>query len=83
LEHDREFFDLFVDFKGYVDFFLLQDCVSNDYSKVELWIDTELFVNNPFPRDVDEYIRWIQHNIDFVDKRNQRIRALDDKMDPL
>jgi len=82
LEQDREFFELFVDFKGYVDFFLLQDCVSNDYSKVELWIDTKLFEKNPFPKDVEEYMRWIQHNIDFVDKRNQRIRALADKINP-
>ena len=27
----REFFDLFDDFRGYVDFFLLQDLVTDDY----------------------------------------------------
>ena len=52
LEQDRVFFDLFVDFRGYVDFFLLQDCVSADYGHVDLWIDTELFETDPFPHGV-------------------------------
>ena len=30
INRDKEFYDLFVDFKGYVDFFFLQDCVSED-----------------------------------------------------
>lgn len=33
LRSDKAFFDLFVDFKGYVNFFFLQDCVNVDYSK--------------------------------------------------
>ena len=73
MEQDRGFFYLFVDFKGYVDFFFLQDCVSNDYSKVKIWLDTELFVTNPFPKNVDEYLKWIDSNLDFVEKRNKRI----------
>ena len=36
LEQDRGFFDLFIDFRGYVDYFLFQDCVTNDYRKVRL-----------------------------------------------
>ena len=59
LEQDNEFFDLFVDFKGYVDFFRLEDCVSKDRSEVELWLDTELFIRDPLPRTVDGYISWI------------------------
>jgi len=34
VKNDKEFFELFVDFKGYIDYFYLQDCVSYDYSKV-------------------------------------------------
>ena len=75
LEQDREFFELFVDFKGYVDFFFLQDCVSNDYSKVNMWLDTELFEMYPYPRNREEYLRWIQCNLDFVEKRNARIAS--------
>ena len=36
------FFDLFVDFRGFVDFFFLQDCVSPDYSEVILWYDSPI-----------------------------------------
>ena len=75
LEQDRRFFDLFVDFRGYVDFFLLQDCVSGDCSEVRFWIDTPLFKRDPFPRDRDEYMRWIQRNLEFVERRNKRIEA--------
>ena len=38
IEADKAFYDLFVDFKGYVDFFLLQDCVSGNYSSVNIWM---------------------------------------------
>ena len=65
-----------MDFKGYVDFFLLQDCVSKDYQKVNLWVDTEPFVRDPFPKDVDEYMKWIDANLDFVSRRNARIADL-------
>ena len=78
LEKDREFFELFVDFKGYVDFFLLQDCVSDDYKTVNMWIDRVPFENNPFPKDVNEYKRWIVTGLDFIDRRNERIRILAD-----
>ena len=44
-EMDRKFFELFVDFKGYVDYFFLQDCVSADYSSVLFWLDSSIFKN--------------------------------------
>jgi hypothetical protein len=73
IESDKAFYDLFVDFKGYVDFFFLQDCVSSDYSEVDLWLDTELFETDPFPHDADEYVSWIRRNLEFVERRNGRI----------
>ncbi|MBR5715637.1 MAG: hypothetical protein IKX59_03560 [Bacteroidales bacterium] len=66
------FFRLFVDFKGYVDFFLLQDCVDENYN-VKLWLDTPLFVSNPMPKSMEEYNYWIGTQLDFVAKRGQRI----------
>jgi hypothetical protein len=72
LEKSRDFFSLFVDFKGYVDFFLLQDCVDNDYN-VKFWLETPLFVSMPMPKDLDEYYRWIDSQLDFVAKRGLRI----------
>lgn len=75
LEKDREFFNLFVDFKGYVDFFYLQDCVSNNYDKVVFWLGEGDFSQNPLPQTVDEYLQWINQNLDFVDSRNTRIET--------
>ncbi|MBE5940311.1 MAG: hypothetical protein E7266_07925 [Lachnospiraceae bacterium] len=74
LVNDRSFFDLFVDFKGYVDFFYLQDCVSADYSTVSLWLGDGDFKQNPLPQTVDEYLQWINKNLEFVAKRNERIQ---------
>ena len=72
LNKDREFFELFVDFKGYVDFFLLQDCVDQDYN-VKFSLDTPLFVNMPMPKTLDEYLKWIDIQVEFVEKRGKRI----------
>ena len=74
LEQDKAFFDLFVDFRGYVEFFFLQDCVSKDYSEVNLWLKTELFEKDPFPQDHIEYHSWMSENLEFVRKRNAKIK---------
>lgn len=74
LKKDKEFFDLFVDFKGYVDFFYMQDCVSSDYNSVIIWLGKGDFSQNPLPNTVDEYIHWINCNLEFVKRRNQRIQ---------
>ena len=73
LLQNKEFFDLFVDFKSYVEFFYLQDCVSSDYSRVLFWLGNGEFEYFPLPKTVKEYIDWINTEIEFVEKRNQRI----------
>lgn len=73
LVKNKDFFDLFVDFRGYVDFFFMQDCVSSDYSSVIFWLGNGIFSKNPFPSTVDEYIKWINSNVEFVRQRNERI----------
>ena len=67
------FFKLFVDFKGFVDFFFLQDCVTEDYSKVIMWLDTPLFDTNPIPKTTEEYFDFINKELTFVEQRNKRI----------
>ena len=57
-------------FKGYVDFFLLQDCVDEKYN-VLYGLDTPLFVS--MPKTLNEYHKWIDSEIDFVTKRGRRI----------
>ncbi len=73
LARDKDFFDLFIDFKGFVDYFFLQDCVSADYSSVNIWIGNADFTEDPLPKNVDEYFLWINRQMDFLDKRNSRI----------
>lgn len=65
---DKVFFDLFADFKGYVDFFFLQDCVTEDYKKVNLWLDNDFFEKNPVPHNADEYLTFIGKEYDFLKK---------------
>jgi len=74
LERNKSFFDLFVDFKGYVDFFFLQDCVSPDYKQVYIWTDMIPFVDKALPRNEKEYLQWIDKCLEFVRKRNKRIK---------
>ena len=73
IQADKAFYDLFVDFKGYVDFFFLQDCVTEDYKTVRIWQGKGDFSENPYPQSVEQYLRWIDNQLDFTAKRNQRI----------
>ncbi|ADE81138.1 hypothetical protein PRMUPPPA20_14290 [Xylanibacter ruminicola] len=74
LNKNKAFFELFVDFKGYVDFFFFQDLVDKNYASVKLWLDTPLFVKNPIPKTVDEYFNFLNKEIEFVESRNIRIQ---------
>jgi hypothetical protein len=74
LESDKAFFDLFVDFREYVDFFFLQDCVSDDYSSVDIWLGNGDLQSDPLPKTVEEYLHWIETELEFVEKRNHRIQ---------
>jgi len=66
------FFDLFVDFKGYVDFFLLQDLVFEDYSGVKAHIPFNS--GSPLPRDLKEYTIYMKSTVSFLHNRNHRIQ---------
>ena len=72
LLESKQFFDLFIDFKGYVDFFLLQDCVNDNYD-IKFWLDTPLFESNPMPTTLESYLAWVNTQLDFAKKRNLRI----------
>ena len=75
LEKDKDFFNLFVNFKEYVDYFYLQDLVSEDYKTVKFLIGDGNFVINPFPKTINDYLRWMNNQLEFVDKRNKRIAS--------
>lgn len=71
----RDFFALFGDFRGYADFFVLQDLVTSDYSTVRFFLPFDDFRSSPVPRDVDTYRRYRCLSIEFVEARNLRIAA--------
>jgi hypothetical protein len=68
-----DFFRLFRDFSGYVEFFLLQDLVSNDFSNVKVSAPFDEFRASPIPRTVQEYNDYKSDAIAFIRARNQRI----------
>jgi hypothetical protein len=74
LKRYNEFFMLFADFKGCCDFFLLQDLVSGDYSQVNFYLPFDDFKRNPLPIDKDEYMIYSNKTIEFIEKRNARIK---------
>ena len=70
----KPFFDAFVDFKGYVEFFLLQDLVTNDYSAIKYWYPFPgEFYSNPLPQSPEEYLMYVDTVLKFLDDRNKRI----------
>jgi hypothetical protein len=74
LERYREFFSLFESFGGYVDFFLLQDLVTSDYSRVCFFAPFDDFSNSsPIPAAADAYRTYRLHATEFIAARNQRI----------
>lgn len=73
LERDKNFFDLFLDFKGYIDYFFLQDWVDSNYKPIIFGEWNGVFYDNPLPKTPDEYLRWISFELDLLEKRNHRI----------
>lgn len=73
-ERYRSFFDLFIDFKGYVDFFFLNDLVLPDYSGINFYQPFDEFISSPLPATVDDYLIYKENNINFINNRNKRIQ---------
>ena len=76
LERYGDFFALFEDFRGYVDFFLLQDLVTDDHSAVRFFMPFDNFNPPSVPKDVDAYRAYRRLSIEFVEARNARVDQL-------
>ena len=63
------------DFKGYVDFFLLQDLVTANYSSVKFHLKHRDFDEPPLPQNEAEYLEYMENTIKFVRARGKRIAA--------
>ena len=70
-----DFFALFDDFPGYVEFFLLQDLVDED-DAVRFFMPFEDFRASSRPRYVEEYRTFRANSMEFITARNRRIAAL-------
>jgi hypothetical protein len=67
------FFALFEDFSGYVDFFMLQDLVTEDCSAINFFMPFDDFNTPSVPKDGDTYKEYRHRSIEFLKARNRRI----------
>jgi len=70
-----EFFALFGDFVGYVDFFHLQDLVDETASAIKFFMPSDDFIGSPRPATLDSYLSYRQCAAQFLESRNLRIAA--------
>lgn len=68
----KDFFDLFVDFRGYVNFFMLQDFI-DEKEQINFSLPFDNFSRPALPQTVDEYKQYKIHTIDLINSRNKRI----------
>ena len=72
-ERYHAFFKLFGNFRGYTEFFLLEDLVSDNFQKINFWHPFSSFDNSPLPKDFTEYLSFKCKVEEFVTNRNNRI----------
>ena len=78
----QKFFDLFGDFRGYVDFFLLQDLVTENYSQVKFYLPFDDFKSAPNFREArTDYLLYKKRVVDFINARSNRIDIMYNKRD--
>jgi hypothetical protein len=70
-----DYFRLFGDFPGYVEFFLLQDLVNDDCSAVNYFSPFADFNSSPVPGSMAAYLDYQALAISFIKARNLRILA--------
>jgi len=68
-----DFFGLFGGFRGFVEYFLLQDAVTVDCDAVIFSAPFDDFAASPIPQTIDEYLEYRQRAITFIEARNRRI----------
>lgn len=73
LKRYADFFDLFGSFQGYVEFFLLNDLVAEDFSAVKFFMPFNDFKTPAVPNSVESYCAYKELVMGFISKRNQRI----------
>jgi len=68
------FFKLFENFQGYVNFFLLDDLIDMDTGKIRFWLPfTEFGERDAVPTSTEEYREYMKNASEFAKARNIRI----------
>lgn len=73
LERYANYFDLFQNFRGFVEFFLLQDMVTDDFSAVKFFAPFDDFKTSPIPATTKAYTAYKELAVEFIKARNHRI----------
>lgn len=74
LARHADFFGLFGDFRGYVDYFLLNDLLTADQDSVRFLKKFDNFAADPLPADSAEgYREYMRRSMAFIRARNRRI----------
>jgi len=68
----KNFFDLFYNFKGYIDFFLLNDLVDEN-ENIKFYLPFDNFKTKPTFADIEEYLTYKKGVMNFIKARNKRI----------
>ena len=63
---------MFDNFKGYIDFFLLNDLVDEN-ENIKFYLPFDNFKTKPTFADVQEYLTYKKGVMDFIKARNKRI----------
>jgi len=80
LRRYADFFTLFRDFAGYVEFFHLEDIVDSGSTAVNFFLPFKDFGETaPIPDSRNAYFQYRSAALDFLNARNQRIREWADK----
>ena len=69
----KDFFDLFKNFIGYINFFLLEDLISED-QQVRFYLPFDDFKTPPTFSDTDEYLLYKKGVVNFIRSRNKKIQ---------
>ena len=68
-----DFFSLFQTFRGYVEYFLLQDLVTDDFGNVNYLMEFNNFSGPVVPRTLETYLRYKDKTESFVRNRSRRM----------
>jgi hypothetical protein len=73
IDRYADFFGLFESFRGYVEFFLLQDMVTENFSGVKFFTPFDDFETSPLPSSKEAYVAYKHLAVEFIEARNIRI----------